>query len=34
MGKVAVVRSFAWMVMLSLLAVVYGAAMFMGPLGH
>jgi hypothetical protein len=30
----ALVRSFAWSVMLSLLAVVYGAAMFMGSVGH
>jgi hypothetical protein len=30
----AVMKSFAWVVLLALLAVVYGAAMFTGPVGH
>jgi hypothetical protein len=34
LGRVAVMRSFAWVVLLALLAAVYGAAMFIGPVGH
>ena len=34
MGRMAVMKSFAWVVLLALLAVVYGAAMFTGPVGH
>lgn len=34
MGRIALMKSFAWMVLLALLAVIYGAAMFTGPLGH
>jgi hypothetical protein len=30
-GRVAVMKSFAWAVLLGLLAVVYGAAMFIHP---
>jgi len=34
MGRVAAVKSFAWAVLLGLLGLVYGTAMFSGPLGH
>jgi hypothetical protein len=29
MGRIAVMKSFAWVVLLGLLAAIYGAAMFM-----
>jgi hypothetical protein len=34
MGRVAVMKSFAWALLLALLALVYGAAMFMALTGH
>jgi hypothetical protein len=33
MGRVAVMKSIAWMLLLALLALIYGAAMFI-PLGQ
>jgi hypothetical protein len=34
MGRIAVMKSFAWALLLALLALVYGAAMVMGLAGH
>lgn len=31
MGRVAAMKSFAWVLVLGLLAAVYGAAMFINP---